>query len=71
METVPAPVGKSAVARSSGQVIRPERIKDVAVDQVSTRLDTGIADLNVVLGGGLMPGGVTLIAGQQIGRAHV
>ena len=72
LETVPEPSGKSAVARSVGQKIAAERIRDVKVDQVSTRIDTGIADLNQVLGGGLMPGGVTLIAGQPgIGKSTI
>lgn len=68
----PEATGKSAVARSVGQKIAAERIKDVKVDQVSTRIDTGIKDLNQVLGGGLMPGGVTLIAGQPgIGKSTI
>ena len=47
-------------------------LENVKVDQVSTRIDTGIADLNQVLGGGLMPGGVTLIAGQPgIGKSTI
>jgi len=64
--------GKSAVARSSGQPIRAERIADVKIDTVSRRIDTGIPDLNNVLGGGLMTGGVTLIAGQPgIGKSTI
>ena len=72
LETTPEAVGKSAVSRSSGRKINAERIRDVKVDQVSKRIDTGIADLNQVLGGGLMPGGVTLIAGQPgIGKSTI
>lgn len=72
LETTPESVGKSAVSRSSGRKINAERIRDVKVDQVSKRIDTGIADLNQVLGGGLMPGGVTLIAGQPgIGKSTI
>ena len=72
LETAPESVGKSAVSRSSGRKINAERIRDVKVDQVSKRIDTGIADLNQVLGGGLMPGGVTLIAGQPgIGKSTI
>ena len=72
LEVAPEATGKSAVARSVGQKIAAERIKDVKVDQVSTRIDTGIKDLNQVLGGGLMPGGVTLIAGQPgIGKSTI
>ena len=72
LEMVPEATGKSAVARSTGQKIAAQRIGDVKVDQVSTRIDTGIDDLNQVLGGGLMPGGVTLIAGQPgIGKSTI
>ena len=72
LETTPESVGKSAVSRSSGRKINAKRIRDVKVDQVSKRIDTGIADLNQVLGGGLMPGGVTLIAGQPgIGKSTI
>lgn len=72
LETTPKSVGKSAVSRSSGRKINAERIRDVKVDQVSKRIDTGIADLNQVLGGGLMPSGVTLIAGQPgIGKSTI
>ena len=72
LETAPEPTGKSAVSRSTGRKIEAERISDVKVDKVSTRIDAGIPDLNQVLGGGLMPGGVTLIAGQPgIGKSTI
>ena len=72
LESAPESTGKSAVSRSAGRKIAAERIRDVKIDQVSTRVDTGIPDLNQVLGGGLMPGGVTLIAGQPgIGKSTI
>lgn len=72
LESAPESTGKSAVSRSTGRKIAAERIRDVKIDQVSTRIDTGIPDLNQVLGGGLMPGGVTLIAGQPgIGKSTI
>ena len=72
LESAPESTGKSAVSRSAGRKIAAERIRDVKIDQVSTRIDTGIPDLNQVLGGGLMPGGVTLIAGQPgIGKSTI
>lgn len=72
LESAPELTGKSAVSRSAGHKIAAERIRDVKIDQVSTRIDTGIPDLNQVLGGGLMPGGVTLIAGQPgIGKSTI
>ncbi|MDR1197042.1 MAG: DNA repair protein RadA [Candidatus Nomurabacteria bacterium] len=70
LESAPVTAGKSVVARSAGQTLKVERIRDVAIDTVSSRLSTGIADLDLVLGGGLMPGGVVLVAGQPgIGKS--
>lgn len=70
LESAPEETGKSVVARSSGQQLKVERIKDVSVDSVSDRLQSGIGDLDAVLGGGLVPGGVVLVAGQPgIGKS--
>ena len=67
VEQVPAPMGKSAVARSAGQgtLLQPRPITAAASqDEPAARLATGIADLDAVLGGGILPGGVLLLAGQ-------
>jgi len=67
VEQAPAPMGKSAVARSAGQgtLLQPRPITAAASqDEPAVRLATGIADLDVVLGGGILPGGVLLLAGQ-------
>ena len=67
VEEAPAPVGKSAVARSAGQgtLLQPRPITAAASqDEPAARLATGIADLDAVLGGGILPGGVLLLAGQ-------
>ncbi|GHU07762.1 DNA repair protein RadA [Alphaproteobacteria bacterium] len=70
LETASTVEGKSVVARSTGQELVVERIKDVKIDSVSDRISTGISDLDLVLGGGLMPGGVALVAGQPgIGKS--
>jgi DNA repair protein RadA/Sms len=70
LEQAPSETGKSVVARSSGTELKAQRIRDVKLDQVSDRITTGIADLDLVLGGGLMPGGVGLVAGQPgIGKS--
>ncbi len=64
--------GKSVVARagSSGSVLSAQSFKDIRSDDVSARLGTGIADLDEVLGGGILPGGVILLAGQPgIGKS--
>ncbi len=66
VEQAPAPMGKSAVARSAGQgtLLQPRPITAASQDEPAARLATGIADLDVVLGGGILPGGVLLLAGQ-------
>lgn len=67
VEEAPAPMGKSAVARSAGQgtLLQPRPITAAASqDEPAARLATGIADLDAVLGGGILPGGVLLLAGQ-------
>ncbi|MDR0955643.1 MAG: DNA repair protein RadA [Candidatus Nomurabacteria bacterium] len=70
LEQAPAAAGKSVVARSLGKVLNSQRIQDVATDTVERRISTGIGDLDEVLGGGLMPGGVVLVAGQPgIGKS--
>lgn len=64
--------GKSAVAKSatSGRILTPQTMNSIAADEKTHRLGTGIADLDTVLGGGILPGGVVLIAGQPgIGKS--
>jgi DNA repair protein RadA len=70
LEQAPIETGKSVVSRSQGSQLKVERINSVKIDKVSDRISTGIGDLNLVLGGGLMPGGVALVAGQPgIGKS--
>jgi DNA repair protein RadA/Sms len=70
LESAPVETGKSVVSRSRGVELKAERIRDVKLDQVSDRITTGVSDLDLVLGGGLMPGGVVLVAGQPgIGKS--
>jgi len=70
LESAPAEVGKSVVSRSAGQPLRAQRLNKVKVDSVKDRISTGVDDLNLVLGGGLMPGAVVLVAGQPgIGKS--
>lgn len=62
--------GKSVVAKSAGRTLQPTSIHDVTYDNVSERLSTGLHELDEVLGGGVMPGGVMLLAGQPgIGKS--
>ncbi len=64
--------GKSAVAKSSGVVLKPKHLSEVATEDVVNRLSSGFAELDTVLGGGYMPGGVVLMAGQPgIGKSTI
>jgi DNA repair protein RadA/Sms len=64
-----APAGKLAIADSSNNL--PQPIADVSLQDVE-RLDVGIAELNLVLGGGLVPGSLTLLGGEPgIGKSTI
>jgi DNA repair protein RadA/Sms len=53
-----------------GSVLKPVSSKDIKPKNYQSRLSTGIGDVDNVLGGGLVPGSVTLIAGQPgIGKS--
>lgn len=70
LESTPVSSGKSAVAKSRGQILKVKRLSQVELDNVKDRLKTGFGELDTVLGGGLMPGGVMLMAGQPgIGKS--
>lgn len=70
VEEAAAPSGKAVVSRSQGKPLAAEALTAVAVDRVTDRIATGMSDLDVVLGGGLMPGGVMLVAGEPgIGKS--
>lgn len=72
VEQVPQAVGKSAVAKSvdSGRVLDAQTLNSIAPEERLRRIETGFADLDIVLGGGVLPGGVTLLAGQPgIGKS--
>lgn len=64
--------GKSAVARSSasGHTLKTQSMKSIAAEKASARYGTGFDELDTVLGGGILPGGITLLAGQPgIGKS--
>ncbi|MDX2775890.1 DNA repair protein RadA [Streptomyces caniscabiei] len=72
VEQAPVGAGKSAVARSamSGHELTPQTMKSIAVEDAQKRMLTGYEDLDMVLGGGILPGGVILMAGQPgIGKS--
>ena len=70
-QVVRAP-GNSAVARSAahGNILKAQSMRSISAEASTTRLGTGIADVDAVLGGGILPGGVMLLAGQPgIGKS--
>lgn len=70
VEEAAAPTGKAVVSRSQGTKLKATPLDDVTVDSVTNRYSTGVSDLDMVLGGGLMPGGVMLVAGEPgIGKS--
>ena len=64
-----APRSNRAPARSSGSAVLPVAIGDVVADDAE-RFSTGIVELDRVLGGGVVRGGVTLLGGEPgIGKS--
>jgi len=66
------PVGASVVAKSlkSGSILRPQTMRSISAEDRIERMTSGFADLDAVLGGGILPGGVILLAGQPgIGKS--
>jgi DNA repair protein RadA/Sms len=72
LEQASADVGTSVVAKSSrtGKLLTPQTLRSISEQESIERMKTGIADLDIVLGGGILPGGVVLLAGQPgIGKS--
>ena len=65
----------AAPVRVTGQTsLKPLKLKNVSTTEEKSRIVTGIAELDRVLGGGIVLGSVILIGGEpgiEIGRAHV
>jgi DNA repair protein RadA/Sms len=67
-----ASAGKSAVSRgaSSGSILKAQSMRSIDIENKVDRISTNIPDLDDVLGGGILPGGVMLLAGQPgIGKS--
>ncbi len=59
-----------AQAQGSGRVLQYVSINDLEARDDKERLNTGFRDLDIVLGGGILQGSVTLLAGQPgIGKS--
>ncbi len=72
VEQAPVSSGQSSVAKAahSGKKLTVQPISAATTDSQAERISTGIEDLNTVLGGGIVQGSVTLLAGQPgIGKS--
>lgn len=64
--------GQSSVAKAqvSGKVLKSRSVSAISSASKPVRIGTGISDLDTVLGGGVVPGAVVLLAGQPgIGKS--
>lgn len=60
-----------SIPQSAGRAGRPVKLREV-ISGEKGRIDTGIGELNRVLGGGLVPGSLTLISGEPgIGKSTI
>lgn len=63
---------KNVVAQSQGKgkILQTQNLSEIISEEKSPRISSGIADLDTVLGGGILSAGVILIAGQPgIGKS--
>lgn len=64
--------GTNAVSLSEGKPLTPQSIVNVPPSSAMGRISTGIPDIDSVLGGGIVPASIVLIAGQPgIGKSTV
>lgn len=74
VEQAAVSLAQSSVAKAgqSGTKLKVQPIKTAQADKGNPRISTGVDDLDTVLGGGLVSGSVTLLAGQPgIGKSTI
>ena len=72
VEQMSEPSGKNAISKSAktGRVLDVQNLNEIISEKKQERISSGIKDLDIVLGGGILPAGVLLIAGQPgIGKS--
>jgi DNA repair protein RadA/Sms len=70
VEEAPLTDKKAVVERSKGHKLVGAKLGDIKTESLENRLHTGMPEIDDVLGGGLMVGGVVLVAGQPgIGKS--
>lgn len=72
VEQVSESSGKDAISKSAktGRILDVQNLNEIISEKKQERISSGIEDLDTVLGGGILPAGVLLIAGQPgIGKS--
>ena len=72
IEQIEESSGKNVISKSSktGRILEVQNLNEVISKEKQERISSGIKDLDAVLGGGIFPAGVLLIAGQPgIGKS--
>jgi DNA repair protein RadA/Sms len=72
VEQIVENIGKSAVSKgeNGGNLLKVQTMNSISAQEGFKRLKTGFADFDDVLGGGILPGSVVLLAGQPgIGKS--
>lgn len=72
VEQMSEPSGKNAISKSAktGRILDVQNLNEIISEKKQERISSGIKDLDTVLGGGILPAGVLLIAGQPgIGKS--
>lgn len=72
VEQVNESSGKDAISKSAktGRILDVQNLNEIISEKKQERISSGIKDLDTVLGGGILPAGVLLIAGQPgIGKS--
>jgi DNA repair protein RadA/Sms len=72
VEQISESAGKSVVSRSgrSGNILSVQTMRSIPTGENTKRMTTGFSDMDLVLGGGILPGSVILMAGQPgIGKS--
>lgn len=70
VESLDTAEGKAIISRSKGKVLSFTPLDKVSVEVIKNRISSGVGDIDIVLGGGLMPGSVLLVSGEPgIGKS--
>lgn len=72
LEQTPITTGTTVVAKSQGTPLQVTNITAISKKDATARISSGIADIDTILGGGFVPGSVTLLAGEPgMGKSTV